>query len=97
METMVFGILAVAVLTVSVFCICGRKPVLALVSGTLSAVLTVWTGVCWRAMLTASGKDAAWLGFQRYPAAVILLALLLVASVTVMTVSVIRITRGSKS
>ena len=93
METMMLGILSFAVLSVSVFCICSRKPVLALVSSMLSVVLTVWTGFCWRSMLTESGKEAAWLGIQRYPAAVIMLAALLIAAFAVMTVSVIRIAR----
>lgn len=93
METMMFGILAFAILSVSVFCIYCRKPVLAFVGSMLSVVLTIWTGFCWRMMLTESGKEAAWLGIQRYPVAVIMLAALLIAAFSVMTVSVIRIAR----
>lgn len=93
MDTMTFGILAFAVLSVSVFYIYCRKPVLAFVSSMLSVVLTIWTGFCWRTMLTESGKAAAWLGIQRYPAAIIMLVALLNAAFAVMTVSVIRIAR----
>ncbi len=90
METMTLGILALTALLVSVCCLYCKKPVLSIACSALSAALTFGTGYSWQRMLTESGKDTALLGFNRYPAALIILAILLFTSLAVMILSIIR-------
>jgi hypothetical protein len=90
MKTMAFGMLAFLLLLCSVCCLHYRRPRLGLVCSAVTVMLTGLTGYSWREMLLGSGKDTALLGFHRYPAAVILLAGLLLAAVAVTAVSILR-------
>ncbi len=93
METMVVGMLAGIVLILSACCVYAKRPLCGLIGSVIAALLTVQTGYCWKSMLLNSGKDTTLLGFDRYPAALILLAVLLLAAALITTVSIVGIVR----
>ena len=88
METMALGMLALIFLIVAVCCLIYRKPLLGFASSIVTIMLTYLTGCSWKELLMNGGKDTALLGFQRYPAAPILLAILLIAAFVVLMVSI---------
>ena len=57
----------------------GKKPILSMILSAADLVFAFLSGYNWRLALVDSGKDPAWLGFQRYPASLILLLLLAAA------------------
>jgi len=93
MEVMALGFFALCVLALSVCCLCYKRPFLSLVSSVVVTVLTCFTGAGWRTMLINSGKDPALFGFVRYPAALVLLSVLLFGAVVTMIVSTIMMVR----
>lgn len=97
METMALGMFAVVVLIMSGCCLYYKKPFLGFASSIVTMALTCWTGYSWKLMLINSGKDTALLGFNRYPAAVIILAILLLTAFILLIVSIIWIARQNKS
>lgn len=97
METMSTGMFAVVVLIVSGCCLYYKKLFLGFISSIVAVALTYWTGYSWKLMLIGSGKDATLLGFNRYPAALIILAILLIAAFVFMIVSIIWMVRRSRS
>ena len=97
MGTVTVGMLAATFLVVSGFCLYCKKPLWSLLGNIAAMFLTCGTGFMWRRMLTDSGKDPAWLGFQRYPAALILLAVLFLTACILLSVSVLELVRRSKS
>ena len=96
METMALGMFAVILLILSGCCLYCKKPFFGLVSGTAAMALICWTGHSWKLMLMDSGKDTALLGFNRYPAALVILCILSVLAVGSMAVSVILMARKGK-
>ena len=88
METMALGMLALVFLIVAVCCLIYQKPLLGFAGSIVTIILTCLTGCSWKELLMNGGKDAALLGFQRYPAAPILLAILLIAAFVVLMVSI---------
>ena len=96
MKTMAFGLLAVAVLMISVFCLYSKKPVFGIGCGAAAIMLTCLTGHFWKEMLIESGKDTALLGWSRYPAAPMILAILLLTAVIVIILNSIRMIRQNK-
>lgn len=97
METMAFGMFAVVILILSGVCVYYKKPVIGFVSSIAAMALTYLTGYSWSLMLTDSGKDTTLLGFSRYPAALIILAALMLTAFIMMIVNGILILKRSKS
>jgi len=97
METMALGTFAVVVLIMSGCCLYYRKPFWSFVSNITAMALTCWTGYSWKLMLMNSGKDTALLGFNRYPAALIILSILLITAFVLLIVSIIWMARKNKS
>ena len=97
METMAIGMFAVMGLIVSGCCLYYKKLFWGFLSGIVTVALTCWTGYSWKLMLVGSGKDATLLGFYRYPAALIILAILLIAAFVFMIVSIVWMVRRNKS
>ncbi len=97
METMAIGLFAVVALIISACCLYYKKPFLSFVSNIISMALTCWTGYSWKLMLINSGKDTALLGFNRYPAALIILVILLLTAFILLIVSIIWIAKQNKS
>ena len=97
METMALGMFAVSVLILSGVCVYYKKPVIGFVSSIAAMALTCLTGYSWKLMLIDSGKDTTLLGFSRYPAALIILCILLLLAAVSMTFSVILILRKRRN
>jgi len=97
METMAIGMFSVGLLIVSGCCLYYKKSFLSFVSSIAAMVLTCWTGYSWKLMLINSGKDTTLLGFNRYPAAPIILAILLLIAFILMIVSIIWMARKNKN
>jgi len=93
MNTLALGLLAAVVLILSGCCQYYKKPVPGFVSSIAAMALTVWSGYTWNLLLIESGKDTALLGFHRYPAAVILLCMLLLLAAVSLIVHVCAILR----
>lgn len=93
METMAFGMLSVVVFVAAVCCLCCKKTLWGLIASIASIALTCWTGYCWKLMLISSGKDASLFGFHRYPAALIILCILLFLAIFSTVFSVISMAR----
>ena len=93
METMAVGMLAGIVLILAACCVYAKRLLCGLIGSGIAALLTVQTGYCWKSMLLNSGKDTTLLGFDRYPAALILLAVLMLAAALIAVVSVVGIVR----
>jgi len=96
MAAMAAYILALILLTISVYCLYCKKAIPGIVCSTAAAVFTYFCGYFWKELLKVSGKDTALLGFNRYPAAVILIAVLGAAAAIVFTAGVIMIIKKSK-
>ena len=97
METMALGMFAVIVLIMSGGCLYHKKPFLGFASSIVAMALTCWTGYSWKLMLINSGKNTTLLGFNRYPIAVIILAILLLTAFILLIVSIIWIARQNKN
>lgn len=97
METMALGSFAFMTLVISVCCLHYKKSIWGLVSSVTAIILTYLTGRSWRLMLTSSGKDTTLLGFNRYPAALMILSVLLLGAFALMIVSVVGIIKKNKS
>jgi|GEM_PF-738853 len=95
--TMALGMFSGTVLILSVCFLCLKKPFWSLVCNMAIVVLVCWTGYGWKLMLISSGKDTTLLGFYRYPAALIILAILLLSALILMIVSTSVIVRKRKS
>ena len=59
--------------------------------------ITFLTGYYWKEMLVDSGKDATLLGFNRYPAVLIVFVILLLTAFIMMVVSIIWIVKRNKN
>ena len=97
METIALGLFTLTLLLISICCLYHKKPVWGMVCSVAAVVLAFLTGHSWKEMLTGSGKDSTLLGFHRYPAAPMILAILLLAACILMIVSIIGIVRQNKS
>ena len=93
MEMMATGMLAGIALILAACCVYAKRPLCGLIGSVMTAVLTIQTGYYWKSMLLNSGKDTTLLGFDRYPAALILLAVLLLAAALIAAVSIVGIVR----
>ena len=93
METMAFGAFALTVLTVSALLIYNKKYLCGICGSIAAIILTSFSGLSWRKMLIDSGKDTALLGFRSYPAALVILMLLLVCAMIVLLVSLVKLAR----
>ena len=60
-------------------------------------MITFLTGYYWKEMLVDSGKDATLLGFNRYPAVLIVFVILLLTAFIMMVVSIIWIVKRNKN
>ena len=96
METMALGMLALIFLIVAVCCLIYQKTLCGLASSIVTIILTYLTGCSWKELLMNGGKDTALLGFQRYPAAPILLAILLTVAFVVLMVSIAWVARKNR-
>ena len=97
METMALGFFALVFLIISICCMYYKKPIGGIVCSVATMALTYLTGHSWKEMLIGSGKNTTLLGFNRYPAALIILAMLFSAAFILMIVSIIGIVRQNKS
>ena len=93
METMAVGMLAGIALIFSACCVYAKRFLYGLIGSVIAAVLTVQTGYSWKSMLLDSGKDTALLGFDRYPAALIILAVLALSAAILAAGSIVGIVR----
>ena len=91
METMAFGMFSVISLIISGFFLYHQKPFLGLLGSIITTLLILWTGYCWRDMLMASGKDTALLGYERYPAALVILCIVAFLAAAGVIISIVRI------
>jgi len=96
MEAMALGFMALTFLIISICCLYYKKPGWGIVCSGAVMVLTCLTGRSWKEMLIGSGKDAALLGFVRYPAAPVIFAVLFIAAFIFMLVSIVVILRQNK-
>jgi len=96
MEAMALGFLALTFLIISICCLYYKKPILGIVCSGAVMILTYLTGHSWKELLMESGKDTALLGFVRYPAAPVILAVLFIAAFILMILSVVVIARRNK-
>ena len=94
METIALGLFTLTLLLISICCLYHKKPLWGMVCSVAAVVLTVLTGLSWKEMLIASGKDT---GLQRYPAAPGILAILLLAACILMIMCIIGMARQNKS
>jgi len=97
MEAMVIGMFSVVALVVSGCCLYYKKPFWSFINSMIAMALTGWTGYSWKLMLINSGKDTTLLGFNRYPAALIILAILFLIAFISIIVSIIWTARKNKS
>ena len=97
METMALGLLAIVVLLAAGYCLRCRKLFWSIVGSIVVMVLTCLTGHSWKLMLIGSGKDTTLLGFSRYPAAPVILAILLLTALAMIIASVVGIAKRNKS
>ena len=97
METLALGLFTLTLLLFSICCLYHKKPLWGMVCSVAAVVLTFLTGLSWKEMLIASGKDTTLLGFQRYPAAPGILAILLLAACILMIMCIIGMARQNKS
>ena len=98
METMALGLLAFTIPITSICCLHYKKPIGAIVCGIAVMVFSCLTAYYWKQILIASGKNVTMLGFNRYPAAVIILAALMIGALIVLvigTISALRERRGA--
>ena len=73
-ETIVFGMSA-AFICAYTLCFIKKKPLLRAFWGVVTMVFITLSAYNWRLALIDSGKDPAWLGFERYPASLILVVI----------------------
>jgi len=81
METIVFGVSALILAIFAVALLIGKKPVFSGILGILTLALVGLSAYNWWLALGDSGKNQQWLGFGRYPVAVIILVILAAAGV----------------
>lgn len=96
MNTITVGIIGLTVLIGSVYCLYQKKLVLSFLCSVGTLVLTYMTALSWRMLLLSSGKDTAFLGFHRYPAALLLLSTMLLAAFAVTIVSLVWMIRQNR-
>ena len=97
METLALGLFTLTLLLISICCLYHKKPLWGMVCSAVAVVFTFLTGLSWKEMLVASGKDTTLLGLQRYPAAPGILAILLLAACILMIMCIIGMARQNKS
>ena len=85
--TILFGTAALTAVFASVALLSVRRYALSIIFGVLTMFFVVLSACNWRLALIDSGKDPAWLGFARYPAALITLAVLLCGALVSMAFS----------
>ena len=73
-ETIIFGMSA-AFICVYALCFIKNKPLLRAFWGVVTMVMIILSAYNWRLALIDSGKNPAWLGFERYPIPVILVVI----------------------
>ena len=73
-ETIIFGMSA-AFICAYTLCFIKKKPLLRAFWGVVTMVFITLSAYNWRFALIDSGKDPAWLGFERYPASLILVVI----------------------
>ena len=73
-ETIIFGMSA-AFICAYTLCFIKKKPLLRAFWGVVTMVFITLSAYNWRLALIDSGKDPAWLGFERYPASLILVVI----------------------
>ena len=96
-ETITIGLFAVIILIVSACCLYYKKPFWSFSGNIIAMALTCWTGYRWKLMLISGGKDTTLLGFNHYPAALIILAILWLTAFILLIVSITWIARQNKS
>ena len=96
METMSLGLIAFCVLLFSAWTIFNKKNFWGLCAGSAAIILTVLCGCSWRKMLEDSGKDTALLGYYSYPAASVILLILLLGATVMIAISATAMARKRK-
>lgn len=97
MEAMALGFAAFVLLAISGACRYCGKFVWGIICGAATVPLTYLTAALWNDLLAESGKDTALLGWERYPAAVVILAALLFAAVILVIVNMAGIAKRNQS
>jgi len=83
-ETIIFGMLALMTAITAIRCLRSKPPIISLLLGVGTILFVCLSGYNWRLALIDSGKNTAWLGFSRYPfALIILVALSAVALISI--------------
>ena len=96
METMMFGLFSVTLVISAIGCLGCRKPVSGFICSIAAMVCVCLTGYFWREMLINSGKNPALLGFERYPAALVILVVLFLGALTTLAISIFGIAKLNK-
>ena len=76
-ETIIFG-MSVAFICAYTLCFIKKKPLLRAFWGVVTMVFITLSAYNWRLALIDSGKNPAWLGFERYPASLLLVVIVFV-------------------
>ena len=93
MEAMASGLFALTFVILSWCCLSIKRNIWAIICGITALPLIYIAGHYWREMLAVSGKDTALLGFYRYPAAPIILILLLIFALLSMIIGIFLIAK----
>lgn len=97
MEAMALGFAAFVLLAISGVCRYCGKFVWGIICGAAAVPLTYLAAALWNDLLAESGKDTVLLGWERYPAAVVVLVALLFAAVILVIVNMAGVVKRNQS
>jgi len=82
MDAMLWGFISLTIIIIAFCCLFYKKYLCCLLCSISSFIPIGLTGYHWFLMLEGSGKNTSLLGFSRYPAALIILLILFLLSVS---------------
>ena len=81
METIIFGLIALASAVIALVLVAAKQPVFSGIAGGATIIFVCLSSYNWWLALGDSGKNQRWLGFEHYPATVIVLMALIVVGI----------------
>jgi len=73
METVIFGLIALALAVLALVLCVAKQPVFSGIAGGATIIFVCLSSYNWWLALGDSGKNQRWLGFEQYPATVVVL------------------------